>query len=371
MTKTLQVPAYNMKLSTAVNTLIASNNSFDGEEIMRHQLFVYLTLINLISAIILISLIIIYRPDIFLSSELLIIIAISCITSLWLYKKNIALIHCSNILLTGQYITSVGICLGFLNAYGVPLYFYLAIPITAYFINGAKSGYSWTIITLIPAILFLVFKSDIAALDLGFKYISNEHAYAVESRIYISSMATVAICCYLYTYLYYRERKILIKQRQELLHIINYDELTGIYNCKKMAEVAGGIIDRDSDRTQKFAYSFIGMKNFKALNEEYGFDFGDEILKQLAYRLKKSLASNQQVARLNGTRFALVTRDCESLQKTQDIIAKQVAQAWDNLDINGVKVSIIEVIGTAIYPDDGDTLKAVTTKADREIINQL
>ncbi|MFQ3324508.1 MAG: diguanylate cyclase (GGDEF)-like protein [Pseudomonadales bacterium] len=363
--------SYKVKISTAVNKFIANNETFDSRELMRHQFFIYLSLIIIIISLVLITLIGVFESDIFLALQLVIIIFCFSTAGLWVYKKSSDLNNCNNILLTGLFLAGLGVSLIFLNTYGIPTYFYLGIPILAYFIAGSKSGASWTTITLAVALFLLLFKQTIIDIDLGLDGISSQHADIVERSIYLGSMLVVGTCCYLYTYLYYRERKILLKQQAKLLHTINYDDLTGIYNYKKISELAGGIIDGDTYRNQSFAYSFISMDNFKILNDQYGYQFGDKILKVLAHRLNKTLTANHTLARLNGTSFALLTLDPDSHEQTQQRAETLVTRAWKNIKIDGTYVEIITSIGTAIYPIDGSNLKELTTSADRRMLKQV
>lgn len=359
-----------MKISTTVNKFIASNGNFDAREIVRHQFFIYLALTNITVSLVLIVLIGVFQPDIFIGLQLLIGIFCFSTAGLWLYKNNGTLKNCNNLLLIGLFFAGLGASLAFLNAYGVTTYYYLGIPILAYFIAGSKSGATWTTITVIVALTVLVLKQHVINLDLGIEGFSSRNAYFIERGIYLGSMLIIGSCCYLYTYLYYRERKILLKQQAKLLNIIDYDELTGIYNYKKISQLIGDIIDEDQKNNQKFAYSLIGMDNFKMLNDEYGYQFGDKILKALAHRLKKTLSENEILARLNGTHFALLTMHSDSSIQTQKNIEKLLAKAWGKIEIAGKQIEIISSVGTAIYPVDGTSLKELTNNADRKMLNR-
>lgn len=358
-----------MKILTAVNKFIARNENFDAREIMRHQFFIYLALITITVSLVLIALIGVFEPEIFIGLQLLMGVFCCSTASLWAYKNNGKLNNSSNLLLIGLFFAGLGASLAFLNAYGVTTYYYLGIPILAYFIAGSKSGASWTTVIFATALLVLVLKQEIISVDVGIISFSSRHAYFIERGIYLGSVLIIGTCCYLYTYLYYRERKILLKQQAKLLHTINYDELTGIYNYKKMSELASDIIDNDRHSNQKFAYSFIGMGNFKSLNDEHGYEFGDKVLKALAHRLNKALGVNQTLARLNGTRFALLTMHCDTQEQTKKSVEELVAQAWKTITIEGQKIEIMTSVGTSIYPDDGSSLKEITTKADRKMLN--
>jgi diguanylate cyclase (GGDEF)-like protein len=357
-----------MKFSTTVNKYISSNKKFDSREIVRHQFFIYLILIQIIVSPILIILTVIFKPDIFFGLPLLIIVLCFSSVSLWIYNKNGTLNYCSNLSLIGLFLAALVASLSFLNAYGVQTYYYLGIPILAYFIAGLKSGASWTTISVLTAFVVLILKQQIVDLDVGIEGYSSQHAYFIERGIYLGSMVISGTCCYLYTYLYYRERKILLKQQAKLLRTINYDSLTGIYNSKKISTLAGGMID--SNVSQSFAYSFIGIDDFENINDQYGYPFGDKILKTLAYRLNKILPKNQILGRLYGTRFALLTMDPDDHEKTQKNIEELVADTWGVIEVDGKRVEINTSIGTAIYPDESSNLKQITTNADQRMLKQ-
>jgi diguanylate cyclase (GGDEF)-like protein len=359
-----------MNFSTTVNRFIAGHANFDSHDIMRHQFFIYLTLTSIAASLILIVFLKIFQPDVFFGLSTLITIFCFSAAGLSVYLLNGKLNNCCNLLLMGFFIAGLATSLAFLNAYGLTTYYYLGIPIAAYFIAGPKSGKSWTTIAVAAAIVILILKENIINIEVGIEGFSSQHAYLIERNIYIGTIFIIAICCYLYTYLYYRERKILLKQQSKLLHTINYDELTGVYNYKKISELVSDIIDSDENLNQRFAYSFIGIEKFKSINDEYGYDFGDKILKSLVYRLDKVLGENQTLGRLYGTRFALLTINPENQEQVQKSVEKLVAQISGTIKIEGQQIEIITSVGTAIYPIDGTSLKEITTNADKKMLNR-
>ena len=104
-----------MKISMTVNKFIASNEKFDASDIIRHQFFIYLALSGTIISIILTGLVGFFRPDIFISLQLFITLFIFSAASLWSYKNNGKLNHCSNILLTGLFLTGLGASMSYLS----------------------------------------------------------------------------------------------------------------------------------------------------------------------------------------------------------------------------------------------------------------
>jgi hypothetical protein len=147
-----------MKLSTTVNKYISNNEKFDSREIVRHQFFIFLTFIQIIVSPILIILAVIFKPDIFFGFALLIIVLCFSSASLWIYNKNGTLNNCSNLSLIGLFLAALVASLSFLNAYGEQTYYYLGIPILAYFIAGLKSGAAWTTISVLTAFVVLILK---------------------------------------------------------------------------------------------------------------------------------------------------------------------------------------------------------------------
>ncbi|TSE18012.1 diguanylate cyclase [Arthrobacter sp. KBS0703] len=95
-----------------------------------------------------------------------------------------------------------------------------------------------------------------------------------------------------------------------LTHRATHDALTGLANRSALTERLAGSFASGSDlRTQHEGLLFIDIDDFKDVNDSFGHEGGDELLVQLAARLRASVRSHDMVARLGGDEFAVVVLD--------------------------------------------------------------
>lgn len=120
-----------------------------------------------------------------------------------------------------------------------------------------------------------------------------------------------------------------VKEIERLDHIAHHDSLTGLANRAKLHQLLDKAIHIHLGKRSKFAVLYLDLDGFKLVNDTFGHDAGDLVLKEVAQRLCDSVRSTDTVARLAGDEFvilinyvndekhikSLVTRMLESLQK--------------------------------------------------------
>ena len=121
---------------------------------------------------------------------------------------------------------------------------------------------------------------------------------------------------------------------------------------------------KDSDLTLTIFY--IDLDNFKTVNDTYGHQAGDTILKETAARLKSCIRTNEIVARLGGDEFVMVlhTRRGKEVETAQVVAARIFNLFQQPIVINEGAINSGCSIGCAIWPQDGLTVKDVLAKAD-------
>ena len=154
-----------------------------------------------------------------------------------------------------------------------------------------------------------------------------------------------------------------IRAEERIAHLAHYDALTDLPNRvllrghleQRVAELAQG---------KPFAILYIDIDEFKGVNDLFGHEVGDELLRHVAARLRGCVGPQDLVARLGGDEFAIVkaeTRDRGQLTA----LAEQIL---DSLRIpaqcKGQEVPIEASIGIAVAPDDGLSLEDLFKNAD-------
>ncbi len=108
------------------------------------------------------------------------------------------------------------------------------------------------------------------------------------------------------------------------------------------------------------------LDRFKNVNDSYGHMAGDDLLKQLADRLRKTLRANDMIARLGGDEFVVLLEDVEQSEyaaKVANNIIEAINSPWD-LDQHNAQVSIGTSIGISLYPEHGDNAQDLLKHAD-------
>ena len=116
----------------------------------------------------------------------------------------------------------------------------------------------------------------------------------------------------------------------------------------------------------KIAVLFMDLNKFKEINDTLGHEAGDQLLKEVAKRLKECTREEDTVARLGGDEFAILLPEIKNSEDTLNIVRKILHKTSEKFSI-GKKIIIPSMsIGISIYPDhgkDGDTLLKLADKA--------
>jgi diguanylate cyclase (GGDEF)-like protein/PAS domain S-box-containing protein len=148
-----------------------------------------------------------------------------------------------------------------------------------------------------------------------------------------------------------------------------YDTLTGCGNRLAMGEFLSQLIQSSQSKGEptSFALLFIDIDGFKLINDTYGHDIGDKVLKYLARRINGVTRRNDRLFRIGGDEFILILIDAEigvTQSKAQQVIdvVKRPFQVDRNAIATSISISIS--IGIVNYPEDGQELNSLLKHAD-------
>jgi diguanylate cyclase (GGDEF)-like protein len=147
------------------------------------------------------------------------------------------------------------------------------------------------------------------------------------------------------------------------------DPLTGALNRRGFSEAVERELDRARRYDRGFALAFVDVRGLKRVNDTAGHLAGDELLRQATGLLRDSARAHDVVGRLGGDELGLLLVEqspagaAAVIQRIQEEMPRARANA-------GLKVDWDLTIGTAIYPDDGDTFEELLDTADRRLYEQ-
>ncbi|MEX6502269.1 diguanylate cyclase domain-containing protein [Pseudomonas zhanjiangensis] len=151
---------------------------------------------------------------------------------------------------------------------------------------------------------------------------------------------------------------------EQVYHQANYDDLTGLPNRKQFRERLQQQIEHAAQTGSSFALMFIDLDGFKKINDSFGHDAGDQLLRESARRIADSVRSSDFLARLGGDEFTLILQHACSPEAIAQIAEKILQQLTRPFQLDGQQGQVGASIGIALYPDNGRDAEQLTKRAD-------
>ena len=156
----------------------------------------------------------------------------------------------------------------------------------------------------------------------------------------------------------------LLQEKEKLKHQAHHDTLTGLPNRTFLHEKLAEGIQRASRRDTKVALLFIDLDHFKEINDSLGHDVGDEVLKQVAQKLKNIVRKEDAISRLGGDEFTIMIEDLEQGSDASLLAQKIIHILAEPITLKKHTLYVSSSIGISIYPDDGDSSLNLLKYAD-------
>ena len=155
------------------------------------------------------------------------------------------------------------------------------------------------------------------------------------------------------------------KRAEELISYQAYhDILTDLPNRILFKDRLGLAMIQSKRNETELAVMFVDLDRFKLVNDTLGHIKGDELLQQVAGRLKESLRRGDTLARLGGDEFTIFLPELQSRGDAQVVAEKFLECLQQAFFLDGHEVYISASIGIAVYPTDGDTMDDLLRHAD-------
>lgn len=150
--------------------------------------------------------------------------------------------------------------------------------------------------------------------------------------------------------------------KQEAYRLAYTDALTGLPNRAALNLYLDELMT--SEATQGFGLLFLDLDRFKIINDSLGHAVGDQLLIDVAQRLRMALGTAGRVYRLGGDEFVMLATESNS-QAPLRAIAEQILFAMaEPVMVSGHKLRVLPSIGLSIYPDDAQHASSLMEHAD-------
>ncbi|QJD86004.1 GGDEF domain-containing protein [Cohnella herbarum] len=139
------------------------------------------------------------------------------------------------------------------------------------------------------------------------------------------------------------------------------DILTSVHNRRFVLQTIPKLLVRMDKRNEKLNLFLIDVDDFKKINDTYGHETGDKVLRYLSNILVSNTTKKDIVARWAGDEFLIISPS--SVAKSPDAIIKRINDALKKLS-EEINIEVSVSIGAAIYPNEAGTLDALLHAAD-------
>ncbi|MDQ6970539.1 MAG: EAL domain-containing protein [Mariprofundus sp.] len=152
--------------------------------------------------------------------------------------------------------------------------------------------------------------------------------------------------------------------RQRLYHLAHYDNVTELPNRVLFNDVLEHELSNARRRKSILAVFFMDLDHFKDINDTLGHAAGDELLKEVSKRLLFCKRDNDLVARQGGDEFTGVMVDLKHAEDAAIVAKRMLSLLAAPITLGTDTVHISASIGLSIFPNDGEDVASLTSKAD-------
>ena len=148
-----------------------------------------------------------------------------------------------------------------------------------------------------------------------------------------------------------------------LIYQQHYDALTGLANQSSLISQVDAMLTHVDDNNE-LAIIYLGLRNFRSINNSYGYTIGDKILLQISQRIHQQLTTEYLIGRCWGDAFAIVVRDENVVEQTIDLVSR-LSQSFDaKFQLDGFVITVPVCFGIALADSANDKAISLLEKSE-------
>lgn len=178
-----------------------------------------------------------------------------------------------------------------------------------------------------------------------------------------SSTAIILVMSLLYQTILGFVRQIEMREEQAKYQAL-HDPLTGLANRILLVNALDEALEKCRRSSDQVVVLTIDLDRFKQVNDTYGHAVGDQLIREVAKRLKSLMRETDTVARLGGDEFAVVQRGALRAEAVEALGRRIITALSEPVSLSGHDVRIGASIGAAIAPRDGEVAEELMRKSD-------
>jgi diguanylate cyclase (GGDEF)-like protein/PAS domain S-box-containing protein len=146
-----------------------------------------------------------------------------------------------------------------------------------------------------------------------------------------------------------------------------HDPLTGLKNRRGFTEIMDQSLANASRNKEQLALMYMDLDKFKEVNDTFGHEVGDELLKQFAKRLKDNIRDRSVHCRIGGDEFLILINDFSNVDNVSRIAERLYKVLQEPYYINEHKLETTASIGISLFPQDGGNRRQLIKNADKAL----
>lgn len=143
-----------------------------------------------------------------------------------------------------------------------------------------------------------------------------------------------------------------------------HDALTGLPNRALLYEYARHMFAEARRARQQVAVLFIDLDRFKPVNDVYGHEAGDKLLRELAERIRSRMRGEDLITRFGGDEFVILLPQIDECRLPHTVAADLIHLIGKPAIVDGIEMTVEACIGISLFPHDGETLDDLLRLAD-------
>ena len=157
------------------------------------------------------------------------------------------------------------------------------------------------------------------------------------------------------------ERK---ESEEKLTRLAYYDQLTALANRRLFHERLSLALARAKRRETHVTVLVLNLDRFKSINESFGYEAGDALLREVGKRLSESVREFETLARLGSDEFAIILDDLEQEQEATVVAQRVLDTLATPYRVSDQEAVVTGSVGIAFYPENGETIDQLLKCAD-------